>query len=291
MKLKGRYAVITGANQGFGEQIARGFVREGASVLLCARGEKLLESVRKSLDAGRKADQKIVAMSADVTREEDIRAVVKRALQEFPHVDILVNCAGVAGPRGTIDSVNWEEWKQAIRINLDGTVFACLSFLPHMKARRAGKIINISGGGATKPLPQLSAYAASKAGVVRFTETLAHEVRDFGIDVNAISPGVLATRMVDHFLEVGAETLGQKYVDEVQRQKADGQDSFDLAAGLCVYLASAESDGITGRLISAAWDPWENLHTHREELAASDIYTLRRIVPEDRGATWGKVSR
>ena len=105
------------------------------------------------------------------------------------------------------------------------------------------------------------------------------------------TPGVLATRMVDHFLEVGAETLGQKYVDEVRRQKADGQDSFDLAVNLCVYLASAQSDGITGRLISAAWDPWQDLHTHREELAASDIYTLRRIVPEDRGATWGKVSR
>ncbi len=291
MKLTGRYAVITGANRGFGEQIARGFVREGAGLLICARDGKRLESVRQSLEAARNAGRKIVAVTADVTREDDVRAVVKRALQEFPQVDILVNCAGVAGPRGTIDSVSWEEWKQAVRINLDGTVFACLSFLPHMKSRRAGKIINISGGGATKPLPQLSAYAASKAGVVRFTETLAHEVRGFGIDVNAVSPGVLATRMVDHFLEVGVETLGQKYVDEVCRQKADGQDSFDLAVNLCVYLASAQSDGITGRLISAVWDSWQDLHTHREDLTASDIYTLRRIVPEDRGAPWGNVSR
>ncbi|HEY8241532.1 MAG TPA: SDR family oxidoreductase, partial [Kiritimatiellia bacterium] len=157
-----------------------------------------------------------------------------------------------------------------------------------MKKHRYGKIVNISGGGATKPLPQLSSYAASKAGVVRFTETLAVETKEFGIDVNALAPGILHTKLVDDFMEVGEQQLGKSYFEEVRRQKGDRQPAFDLATSLCVYLASAESDGVTGKLISAQWDPWESLQRHKEELSKTDIYTLRRIVPSDRNKNWGE---
>ena len=288
MKLSGRYAVITGANRGYGERIARAYLAEGASVLLCARDRKVLEKTRSELAAVAQPGRKVVAQPVDVTREKDVDAMVRLALSEFPQVDILVNCAGVAGPRGPVGLDHWAEWKQAIDINLNGTVYACAAFLPHMKSRKYGKIINISGGGATKPLPHLSAYAASKAGAVRFTETLALEVKDDHIDVNAVAPGVLNTRIMDHFLEVEAETIGHSYIEEAARQRADSDPAFERATALCVYLASAESDGITGRLISAAWDPWKELHAHRDELAATDIYTIRRIVPEDRGMKWGR---
>ncbi len=278
--------MITGASRGFGERIARRFWAEGASLLIAARDRERLEEVGRSLEREKKPGQKVVAQAADVSREADVDALARRALSEFPQVHILVNCAGVAGPRGAAALENWAEWKQAVEINLNGAVYTTLALLPSMKARRYGKIVNISGGGATKPLPHLSAYAASKAGVVRFTETLAEEVREYGIDVNSMAPGVLNTRMMDHFLEVEAETIGQPYLEEAARQKRDGERSFERATGLCVYLASAESDGLTGKLVSAVWDPWEDFASRREDLASTDIYTLRRIVPGDRGMKW-----
>ncbi len=287
MKLNDRYAIVTGASDGLGEQIARRFVAEGAGVLLCARRHGPLQKLHDELVARSRPGQHVVIMPMDVTKETDVRSMVQCAADQFPRIDILVNCAGVAGPRGTADTNDWNEWKQAIDINLNGTVLPCMLAAREMKKHRYGKILTMSGGGATKPLPQLSSYAAAKAGVVRFTETLAVELKDFHIDVNAVAPGILFTKLVGDFLDVGQETLGKAYFDEVAKQKKDAQPSFDIATSLCVYLASKESDGITGRLISAVWDPWEDLQKFRADLDATDIYTLRRIVPKDRAKTWG----
>jgi len=282
MKLAEKYAVVTGASRGLGAHIALHFVKEGASVALCARSRDDLERTRRSLQETAPA-REVLAFATDITREEQVDAFCRQIQERFPRVDILVNCAGVAGPRGPVERVDWLQWKAAIAANLLGTVYLTRALLPGMRRRRYGKIINISGGGATRPLPGLSAYAASKAAVVRFTETLAEETRSDHIDVNAVAPGVLATRMVDEFLELGPETLGRSYIEEVQRQKQNPLPSMDRAARLCVFLASAESDGLTGKLISAVWDPWEAFPQHRHRLMSSDIYTLRRIVPEDRG--------
>ena len=143
----------------------------------------------------------------------------------------------------------------------------CRAVLPGMRERGYGKIINLSGGGGTGPRPNFSAYATAKAGVVRFTETLAGEVG--GIDVNAIAPGVLNTRMRDDVLEAGPELAGAEY--ELTRDR--GETSFEPATQLAVYLASAASDGVSGRLIAALWDDWRTLH---EQDLDADVYTLRR---------------
>jgi NAD(P)-dependent dehydrogenase (short-subunit alcohol dehydrogenase family) len=152
-----------------------------------------------------------------------------------------------------------------------------------MKQKGRGKIINLSGGGATNPLPRLSAYAAGKAAVVRLTETLAEELRDFSIAVNAIAPGALNTRLLDEVLQAGPELVGGEFYERALKQRETGGAPLEKGVALCVYLASSDSDGITGKLISALWDPWEKLGHFRSELADSDIYTLRRIIPEDRG--------
>ena len=123
-----------------------------------------------------------------------------------------------------------------------GSAYACRALLPHLKSRRSGKIINISGGGATRPLPGMSAYAASKAALVRFTETLAEEVSSFGIDVNAVAPGTLATRLLDEVVAAGPEKVGAAYHDRISRARAEGGTSLEVPAALCVYLASGESD-------------------------------------------------
>jgi len=155
-----------------------------------------------------------------------------------------------------------------------------------MKKNDYGKIINLSGGGATAPLPFISSYAASKAGVVRFTETLAGECQGFKIDVNAVAPGALNTRLLEEVLSTGPDIVGKDFYEKALKQKKDGGVPLEIGVELCVFLASEESDGVSGRIISAKWDPWKSLPNRREELMQGDIYTLRRIIPEDRGKKW-----
>ena len=165
----------------------------------------------------------------------------------------------------------------------------CRAIVPYFKHRKYGKIIQLSGGGATNPLPFISAYAASKAGIVRFMETLAEETREDHIDINSIAPGALNTRLLDEVLNAGPEKVGQAFYERAMKQKEGGGTPLKKSADLAVFLASPASDGITGKLISAVWDPWRNLSEHQQDLAHSDIYTLRRIVPRDRGMDWGDV--
>jgi NAD(P)-dependent dehydrogenase (short-subunit alcohol dehydrogenase family) len=214
--------------------------------------------------------------------------VASAALGEFQQVHVLVNNAGIYGPLGPIEEIDWEAWVQAIEINLFGSILMCRALLAHFKAHRYGKIVQLSGGGATTPLPRISAYAASKAAVVRFAETLAEEVRENGIDVNAIAPGALNTRLLDEVLAVGPERVGPAFYERSLKQKAEGGAPLDRGASLAVFLGSAASDGITGKLLSALWDPWETLPEHLDDLGRTDVYTLRRIVPADRGLPWDK---
>jgi NAD(P)-dependent dehydrogenase (short-subunit alcohol dehydrogenase family) len=286
--LEGRAALITGANQGLGLEIARTYVQAGASVMLCARNAALLDQARIALAKIARPDQIIAAHAADVARPVEVEQLIAETLQIFPCLHILVNNAGVYGPKGVIEEIDWDEWVQAISINLLGSVLLCRAVLPHFKANRYGKIIQISGGGATNPLPRLSAYAASKAAIVRFAETLAEETRDDGIDVNAIAPGALNTRLLDEIIAAGPEKVGQGFYERSLKQKAQGGTPLDKGADLAVFLAATASDGITGKLISAVWDPWASLPEHLDELRHSDIYTLRRIVPKDRGLGWGE---
>jgi NAD(P)-dependent dehydrogenase (short-subunit alcohol dehydrogenase family) len=278
MMLEGRNAIITGASQGFGLEIARAFVRAGANVVICARDAERLEVAA--------AELRVIAEPADVSIDDDARRVVARAVAELGHIDILANNAGVYGPMGGIDTIDWQAWTRAFEINLYGSVLMCRYTLPHMRERRYGKIIQVSGGGATGPLPRISAYAASKAAVVRFAETLAEEVRGDGIDVNSIAPGPLNTRLLDEVLAAGPESVGASFYERAVKQKADGGADPAHGAALAVFLASAASDGITGKLLSAIWDPWEDLPSHAEDLRG-DVYTLRRITPRDRGFDWG----
>ena len=218
---------------------------------------------------------------------EDVEKLVSMANQKYGSIDILVANAGIYGPKGPIDEINWDEWSHAIDVNLKGTVFTCRAVLPFMKQNKQGKIIVLSGGGATKPMPYLSAYATSKAAVVRFAETLSEELKSFNIDVNTIAPGALNTRLLEEILEAGPEKVGNTFYQQSLKQKETGGASLQMGVDLCVYLASGESNGITGKLISAVWDSWKEFKNYIHELQNTDIYTLRRIVPEERGLSIG----
>src|SRR5476649_1494398 len=285
MKLKNLNALITGGSQGLGKVIAEFFLREGANVVICSRGEKELLATRDEL-VKKFPSQKVFAKTCDVSNEVQVNKLVAFALRELGSLDALVLNAGIYGPMGPTESVSLEEWKRALDINLFGVLLPSRAVIPHFKKAKHGKIIVLSGGGATNPLPNISSYAASKAAVIRLMETLAEELKSFHVDVNAIAPGALATRLVDEVLAAGPDKVGAAFFEKNKGWKAKGAVPMELGASLAVYLASAESNGITGKLISAQWDPWKDLQTHRDELAKSDIYCLRRIVPEDRGQKW-----
>jgi NAD(P)-dependent dehydrogenase (short-subunit alcohol dehydrogenase family) len=284
--LAGRSALITGASQGLGLEIARHYVDAGASVFVCARDEATLAEARAELVSRAGDEGRVGAAAADVSNPAQVDALVATATARFPGLSVLVNNAGVYGPKGPIEEIDWEQWARAVEINLSGSVLPARALIPHLRRVGGGKVIQISGGGATSPLPGLSAYAASKAAVVRFAETLALELKDDGIDVNAVAPGALNTRMLDEVIEAGPERVGEAFYQKALEQQRSGGTPLEVGAELAVWLASGASDGISGKLISAVWDPWRDLPEHRDDLE-SDIYTLRRIVPGDRGLGWG----
>ncbi|HEY2016872.1 MAG TPA: SDR family oxidoreductase [Bryobacteraceae bacterium] len=274
-------ALITGASRGLGKAIAREFGSRGASLALVARNAAALEELAAELRGLGTKDIEVIA--ADLSDPKAPASIVDRLQQKWPHLDVLVNNAAIAGPIGRLWENDWRQWQETLQVNLLAPVALCRLSVPWMQPGSA--IVNLSGGGATSARANFSAYGTAKAALVRFTETLAVEAAELGIRVNAISPGILNTEMVDAVLRAGPQNAGEDYA-RVLEVKRKGGESPEKAAALAFYLASPESDGITGRLVSAVWDPWSSLAAHNAELRESDIYMLRRITPEDRGKHW-----
>jgi NAD(P)-dependent dehydrogenase (short-subunit alcohol dehydrogenase family) len=279
---KDRVAIITGGSGGIGRAIAAAFTREGASLVLVSRTAPALEKIKRELDGTR---SKVEVFPADVSQEEDVRGLLDFTLGKFGTVDILVNCAGVQGPIGLITDIDAKEWFEAVRINLYGTLLCIKAVLPVMMRKRSGKILNFSGGGAVSPRPRFSAYGTSKAGVVRLTETLAGELKEYNIGIHAIAPGAVNTKMLELVLAAG-EVAGKEEMAKALKQKHEGGVPPPKVAELAVFLSSEKSDGLSGRLISLPWDNWVGIPQHLPEIMSSDVFAMRRIIPKDRGYPW-----
>lgn len=288
MLLKGKNAILTGGAGGIGSVIAEEFLIEGARVFLVDRDENKLSEIHKTLSE--KYPTGVYYASADVSNRKALQDAYQRIKKELGTIDILVNAAGIHGAIGPLWEINLDEWERALRVNLLGTVNAMQALLPDMITQGHGKIINFAGGGATNSRPFFSSYAASKTAVVRITEIVAEELREKGhkIDVNAISPGAVNTKILDDVINAGPEKAGAKEYEAIQKIKQEGGEDPKKAATLVVFLASHLSDGLSGRLISAIWDNWQDIPKHLTEIMESDIYTLRRIKPKDRGYNWGQ---
>lgn len=285
--LLGRTALITGASRGLGFEIARQFIASGASVGLCARGVDCLRSAARQLGEGLGPGQRIHTTAVDLADSVAVARLHDRVVAELGPIDILVNNAAIQGPMGPCESSAWTDWTRTVQINLMASVLLARLVLPGMKSRRRGRIVQLSGGGATSPIAGMSAYAASKAGIVRFVETLAHELQGSGVEINAIAPGALNTAMLDEVLAAGPDGVGEAYHARALRQRESGGASLAEAASLAVFLASDASKGISGRLISAVWDNWRELPNRAADLAGLDVYTLRRVTSHDRNLDWG----
>jgi len=279
--------MITGASGSLGTAISKAFWKSGASLLLTGRNRAALERLQSELIVSPGVKQWVKTFPANLNEASEIDRLITEFAAECEGVAVLVNNAAAQGPIGNLWKTDVKLWEQTLHLNLTVPFRLCAGIIPFMLKSHYGKIINISGGGATSSRPRFSAYAASKAALVRLTETLADETKGLGIHVNAIAPGIMNTRMTEEVLQSGPELAGLMEFQKAKAQQAASDTTTPRkAADLSVFLASAESDGITGRLISAVWDPWRELRKRWVEIEPTDIYTLRRITPKDRGKNW-----
>jgi NAD(P)-dependent dehydrogenase (short-subunit alcohol dehydrogenase family) len=280
MKLKGKIAVITGGSRGIGKAVAKKFFAEGASLMLSARSADELASAKMDLlgtiEESAADHGTIEIFPADVSRKDDARALIKKTIETFGAIDILVNAAGIYGAIGPVVSVDFEKWKDAFMVNLFGTFNVIQETLPAFMEKKSGKIINFSGGG-DGPLPNFSSYSSSKVGVVRLTETLAQEIKEYGITVNAVAPGAVNTNILEDALKAGEEVVGKEMYAKFLKQKEEGGVPPEKAAELCAFLASSDSDGLSGKLISAIWDDFGSWDAAKiKVIMDSNKLTLRR---------------
>lgn len=262
--------VITGSSSGIGRFLANS---------LAAKSSKICRLARSSQDG--------FSYKCDVSNWSELQECATDVSKKWSSIDALICCAGIQEPIGPLMQVDINAWRRNLAVNLNGTFFAIRAFYPLLiESKLRAKVICFSGGGSTSPRPNFGPYAVAKTGVVRLVETLASEWSGAPPDINAIAPGSIFTRMTEEILAHGEELAGKNEFESAASLNRNNSDKLDNVLGLVEALCSPQWDGITGKLISAQWDPWQTLHEHLDALAKSDIYCLRRIVPEDRDQTW-----
>lgn len=284
-ELADKTILLTGASRGIGRALAGALARAGAWVGLVARNEPALLQVAREINT---QGGRALPLVADVSLPPVIDQAVSRALATMGRIDVLINAAGLQAPIGRFKDNDPEEWEQTVKVNLFGPARLIHAVLPGMLAQGQGKIINFSGGGATAPRPHFSAYATSKAALVRFTETLAEELKLYNIQVNAVAPGAINTKMLDEIVAAG-EQAGPEYHQALERAQTGGT-PVEMVCELVKFLASPASGSLTGKLISAPHDPWRDWAGKGEEINATPLYTIRRLDPYTLKPLIGKIT-
>ncbi len=271
--VKNKIVLITGGSLGIGKCMAKKFAMNNARVIICSRNQQDLDDAAAEISAVGSCE----GMAVDVSRPDKAKQLIDYVRKKHGRLDVLINCAGIYGPIGPLETTDAVLWEQAIKINLIGTMNCIRHAIPVMKQQGSGKIINMAGGGVggTNIQPNFSAYIASKAAISGFTEAMARELKDFNIQVNAISPGSVNTRLLDQVLKAG-ESSGSEFLEKSRKQKTDGGTSPEKAAALALFLAGDDSNFVTGKTLSAVWDDYSHFHEIRQRLDSS-LYNLRRI--------------
>ena len=273
-KLDGRVALVTGGGRGIGRQIALAYAAEGARLALSARTASELEETAQLVS--QQYGSEVIALIADVSIREQLDSAVAQTLQRYGQIDVLVNNAGNIGPVGRVWDNDPEDWARTVTVHLMGVFYGCRAVIPSMLDHGQGRIVNMSGVGG----PNMTAYDAAKTGIVNLTENLALELADTPITVNAISPGSIHTRMWEETRDL-ALAIGDMATYERGLQVTSGQGaSIERAAELAVFLGSDDCGSMSGRLIRAFTDRFEDFPSHTGEIMKSEAYLLRRVDPE-----------
>ncbi len=272
--------IITGANSGLGLRISLFFIQKNYELVLCSRK---LTNIKKILKKHKDINyKKIHFVESDISKKKDInkiKNIIKKKLNN--NVDVLINNASIIGPIGAFSDNKINDWIKTINTNLIGSAMMTLLVIPFFKKKKRGKIIQIAGGGASGPFPNFSSYASSKAGIVRFMETISKELEKYNIDVNCVAPGILNTNMQKKVIKAGSKRIGADYYKKISKNINKNND-FNKPINLIEFLISDKSNGITGKLISAVWDNWQIFSKNKKKLKKTDVFTLRRIIGKNR---------
>ena len=259
-KLQNKVALITGGAKGMGGTIAELFAREGANLVLAARGLDALEAELERV-RGLVPETRGIALRCDVTDEAQVQAMIRRTLDEFGQLDVLVNAAGVTGPIETpVQDVPAEAIDEVLSINVKGTILCCKAVVPHMTERREGKIVNIAGTSGLRGYKNRVAYSASKWGVRGLTRTIALEVGPYNVNCNCVAPGPLYGERMDKIIREKARVRGtapEAIFDEYLSEQALKRFTSPVDVAYAVlFLATDESRQITGQVITVdgGWD-------------------------------------
>lgn len=271
--------VLTGSSSGIGRALCERLLSKGHLVWGLARSDQS--------ELAQKYPNLFRSSRCDVSSWEQVAAAVASVSAQWSHVDALVTCAGSQGEIGRAVTADPSAWSLTVRANLDATYYSIRGFHPLLSlAPSRAKVVCFSGGGASKSRPNFTAYAAAKTAIVRLVETIAEEEKESRLDINALAPGAINTRLTEEVLTMGPEVVGAAEYDTAVRQKKSGGGSMDKALDAVEWLISRASDGISGRLLSAPWDPIAKLKDLMPTVEGKDIYMLRRTTPGDLGLKW-----
>ena len=280
--MSGKTCLITGSSRGLGKYLANFFLKTGHNLILVSSQKENLEKTYKEFKKKHKKQVHIVV--TDLSKDGFEKELFRRIDGLNTQVSILVNNAAIQGPIGPFVESSSAEWKKTFNINLFAPAIISSEIVKRMD-KKGGTILNISGGGAAGLRPNFSAYASSKTALVRFSETLAAELKNQNINVNAIAPGPMPTDMLKEVVSLSPKEVGEEEFENASRVLS-GEGDMEIVAKLCYFLCY-EGRNITGRFISAKWDNWSEWNNYLDELNFTDLYTLRRIIGKDRGKTWG----
>lgn len=266
------HVVISGGSSGIGAALVKALSADGHRLFVCARDGKRLR-------AKQEGNINVLGRACDVSNEDQVVGFMDWVRQHTAQLDALINCAGIQSAIGPITETDSNEWLQTVRVNLFGTYLMCKHAIPLMYGSAAPRIVNFSGGGAFNPVPNYSAYACSKAGVVRLTECLAVELASRGIRVNAVAPGFMATPIHRNTLDAGPERAGKGQYEAILRGLEAGT-SFEPVVECVRFLLSVAADSLTAKTISVKFDPWREpaFLANIEVINDSELFTMRRVV-------------
>ncbi len=251
--LSNRVAIVTGSSRGIGKAIANCLAKEGAKITICARDEDRLRETAEEIEYSSRTDgPKVLPVQADLRNEEDIETLVKKTVERFGRVDILVNNTGGPPPSLFLETSE-EDWRDAVNSLLMSVINCCRKVIPHMMRHRWGRIINMTSFAAKQPAERLILSNAIRAGILGLTKTLSNELAEYGVLINAVCPGWTLTRRIEELARSKAEKTGKNY-DEVITGWAEEIPMKRLAqpeeiANLVVFLTSEKASYITGAVI------------------------------------------
>lgn len=268
-EFKGKSVLVTGAGRGIGKRLALGFARAGARIALVGRSKAEIDLAHIEIE---QAGGDALRVRADVTDPEQLMLAVDRARVVFGRpIDILICAAAVSGPLHAFMETALKTWSETLQINLLGVVHSCRAVLPLMIEKRAGKIIVLACEGDEPAKLNFSAYSTSKTAVVRFVESIAGELAEHNVQINCFDPGPAYTNLTDEIIRA-EDRLETRVVETAKETRRTGGVSPDLQLDHAFFLASEESNHVTGKLIHVT-DDWKAL---RNATLRPDAFTLRR---------------